>query len=171
MLIAAVLVIFPLCMAMAATNDFLSMTIPNRLSVILVASFLCIAPFSGLSAIDLGWHLLTGVVVFAAGFALFALRVMGGGDAKILAASAIWYGWTDATVAYFAYVGLFGGLLAVIVLLLRANANFIILSGLPVPATMMQANKVPYGIAIGAAAFATFPQSPMFQSIVGILPS
>jgi prepilin peptidase CpaA len=170
MLIAAVLVIFPLCMAMAATNDFLSMTIPNRLSVILVVSFLLIAPFSGLSVADLGWHLLTGLVVFVAGFALFALRIMGGGDAKILAASAIWYGWTASTVTYFAYVGLFGGLLSVVVLMLRANANFIIVSGLPVPATMMQANKVPYGIAIGAAAFATFPQSPMFQSIVGILP-
>ncbi|MBB1249404.1 prepilin peptidase [Rhizobium sp. G21] len=170
MLTAAVLVIFPLCMAMAATNDFLSMTIPNRLSVILVASFLLIAPFSGLSVVDFGWHLLTGLTVFVAGFALFALRVMGGGDAKILAASAIWYGWTAAAVNYFAYVGLFGGVLSVVVLLLRANSNLIIASGLPVPATMMQANKVPYGIAIGAAAFATFPQSPMFQSIVGIFP-
>jgi prepilin peptidase CpaA len=157
-------------MAMTATNDFLSMTIPNRLSVILVVSFLCLAPFSGLGVMDIGWHLLAGLVVFAAGFALFALRVMGGGDAKILAASAIWYGWTASTITYFAYVGLFGGLLSVLVLLLRANANFIIVSRLPVPATMMQQKKVPYGIAIGAAAFATFPQSPMFQNIVGILP-
>lgn len=171
MLTAAVLVIFPLCMAMTATNDFLSMTIPNRLSIILVISFLMIAPFSGLSAAEIGWHLLTGLVVFAAGFALFALRVMGGGDAKILASSAIWYGWTAASVSYFAYVAVFGGLLSIIVLILRANANFIAVSGLPIPATMMQAHKVPYGIAIGAAAFATFPQSPMFQSIVGIIPA
>jgi prepilin peptidase CpaA len=170
MLTAAVLVIFPLCMAMAAASDFLSMTIPNRLSVILGLSFLLLAPFSGLTALEIGWHILTGLVVFAAGFALFAIRIMGGGDAKILAASAIWFGWSASAVSYFAYVALFGGLLSVVVILLRANANFIAISGLPVPSTMMQASKVPYGVAIGAAAFMTFPQSPMFQSVVGILP-
>ena len=89
MIPAAIMVIFPLCMAMAACSDLLTMTIPNRLSVVLIASFVAIAPFTGLSMHDLVMHLGAGAAVFAACFVLFAFNIMGGGDAKILTASAI----------------------------------------------------------------------------------
>lgn len=165
---AAILVIFPLCMAMAACSDLLTMTIPNRLSVVLVASFAILAPFSGLSMHDILMHLAAGGAVFAACFVLFALNIMGGGDAKILTASAIWFGFNDSLVSYLAYVSVFGGLLSLVVLMMRTQHNLILAYGIPVPETMLHKKKVPYGIAIGAAAFLAYPMSPMMKLALGL---
>jgi prepilin peptidase CpaA len=168
MVTAAILVIFPLCMAMAACSDLLTMTIPNRLSVVLVASFAILAPFSGLSMHDILMHLAAGGAVFAACFVLFALNIMGGGDAKILTASAIWFGFNDSLVSYLAYVSVFGGLLSLVVLMMRTQHNLILAYGIPVPETMLHKKKVPYGIAIGAAAFLAYPMSPMMKLALGL---
>jgi prepilin peptidase CpaA len=170
MVTAAILVIFPLCMAMAACSDLLTMTIPNRLSIVLLASFVAIAPFAGLSFQEILIHLGAGAIVFAACFALFALNIMGGGDAKILTASAVWFGLNSSLTAYLVNVSIFGGLLSVVILLLRSNHNLIVISRLPVPVTMLHAKKVPYGIAIGAAALTAYPSSPIVQAVTGILP-
>ena len=40
------------------------------------------------------WGLGAGAVMLIAGFALFAAGIFGGGDAKLLAASAVWFGWS-----------------------------------------------------------------------------
>ncbi|MBL0372717.1 prepilin peptidase [Rhizobium sp. KVB221] len=168
MITAVVLVVFPMCMAMAAFSDLLTMTIPNRLSIVLLASFVAIAPFAGLSLHDFALHLGAGAAVFAAGFALFAFGTMGGGDAKILTASAVWFGFNPSLLVYMSYVGIFGGLLSLLILTLRANHNLIIVSRIPVPQTMLHAKKVPYGIAIGAAAFAAFPSMPLVRAVTGL---
>jgi prepilin peptidase CpaA len=167
MVTAAILVIFPLCMAMAAFSDLLTMTIPNRLSVVLIASFIAIAPFAGLSLNEMLMHLGAGAAVFAFCFALFAFNIMGGGDAKILTASAVWFGFNDTLVAYIAYVSVLGGFLSIFILMIRANYDLILVSRIPVPQTMLHTKKVPYGIAIGAAAFLAFPSSPLMQAAIG----
>lgn len=171
MISAAIMVIFPLCMAMAACSDLLTMTIPNRLSVVLIASFVAIAPFSGLSAHDILLHVGAGAVVFTACFVFFALNIMGGGDAKILTASAIWFGFNESLVNYLAYVSILGGVLSVIILTMRSQHNFILAYGIPVPQTMLHKKKVPYGIAIGAAALMAYPSAPIVQSALGLLQS
>ena len=167
MIAATILVVFPMCMAMAAFSDLLTMTIPNRISIVLLASFAAIAPFAGLSLVDVGLHLGAGAAVFAACFALFAFSIMGGGDAKILTASAVWFGLNESLVAYLAYVSIFGGLLSLLVVVLRVNHNLLMVSRVPLPHTMLHAKKIPYGIAIGAAAFLAFPSSPLVQAVVG----
>lgn len=168
MITAAILVIFPLCMAMTAFSDLLTMTIPNRISAILIASFLAIAPFAGLSLYEIATHLAAGGIVFTFCFTLFALGVMGGGDAKILTASAIWFGMTDSLISYVLYVSVFGGLLSLGILLLRANHNILMVSRLPMPETFMHKKRVPYGISIGIAAFMAFPASPLVQAAFGV---
>ena len=169
MISAAIMVIFPLCMAMAAFSDLLTMTIPNRLSLVLIGAFLAIAPFAGLNLHDFLLHLAAGGAVFSACFVLFAFNIMGGGDAKILTASAIWFGWNDSLVNYLAYVSILGGFLSVLILMMRSQHNLIIAYGIPVPETMLHKKKVPYGIAIGAAAFIAYPSSPLVQSTLGLL--
>jgi prepilin peptidase CpaA len=169
MVIAAILVVFPLCMAMAAFSDLLTMTIPNRLSLVLIASFIAIAPFAGLSVNEILMHLGAGAAVFAACFALFAFNIMGGGDAKILTASAVWFGFNDSLVAYLAYVSVLGGFLSIFILMIRANYDLILVSRIPVPQTMLHTKKVPYGIAIGGAAFLAFPSSPLVQAMIGTI--
>ena len=49
MLVAAIVVIFPLCLAYAAFSDMFTMTIPNRVSIILIVSFALIAPLTGMA--------------------------------------------------------------------------------------------------------------------------
>ncbi len=166
---AAIFVVFPLCLAIAAFSDLLTMTIPNRVSAILLATFIVVAPLAGLSLTAIGLHLLAGVAVFGVCFGLFAVNVMGGGDAKLLTASAVWFGLTPALVSYLMYVSIFGGVLTLILLALRSRATMIMASGLPVPNHLLTARKVPYGIAIGFAAFVAYPASPLMQAALARL--
>lgn len=168
MLTAAILVIFPLCMAIAAASDFMTMTIPNRVSVILVVGFLVVAPLSGMPVADIGFHLLAGVVVFLGVFALFAINVMGGGDAKVLAASAIWFGWNESLVSYLGGVAFIGGFLTVAIVLLRSQDDMLIISGLGerLPKPLLEAKKIPYGVAIGIGAFLAYPTSPLMNLVI-----
>jgi len=166
---AAIMVIFPLCMAMAACSDLLTMTIPNRLSIVLIASFIAIAPFAGLSLQAFLLHLGAGGAVFAVCFALFAFGIMGGGDAKILTASAIWFGLDYSLVVYLIWVSVFGGLLSILILMMRSQHNLILAYGIPIPETMLHKKKVPYGIAIGGAAFMAYPSAPLVQSALGVV--
>lgn len=167
---AAIFVIFPLCVAMAAFCDIISMKIPNRISVILAASFFVVAPFSGMDLATFGWSLAAALTVFAGCFALFAFNVMGGGDAKILSAAALWYGFNIDLVTFLGMTGIFGGILALVVLAIRANQNLLLVSPLPIPMHFFkQRVGIPYGVAIGAAAFATYPQTGLFLQALGRL--
>lgn len=156
-----VLALLPLCLVIAALTDFLEMTIPNWISVALILAFLVISPFSGLSLIELGWHVAAAGIVFTACFALFAVNVMGGGDAKILTAAALWFGFNHSLFEFLVFTGYLGGLLTIIVLLLRANWDKLATVGVKLPQTLMVAKKIPYGIAIGGAGLMAYPSSPL----------
>lgn len=158
---AVIFVVFPLCLAFAAFSDLFTMTIPNRASAILLAAFVLVAPLAGLGFEQIAMHLAAGVIVFSVCFSLFALNVMGGGDAKLLTASAVWFGLTFSLVEFLVYVSFFGGVLTLGILALRSHTNSILASGLPIPDHIIAAKKVPYGIAIGVAAFFAYPSSPL----------
>ncbi|TDH37922.1 peptidase [Pseudohoeflea suaedae] len=164
MLDAAIFVVFPLLMAVAAFSDMVSMTIPNRISVILFAAFLVIAPFAGLGIVQIGWHVAAGFIVLAVCFTLFALNMMGGGDAKILAASAVWFGYNLDLLGYIVTVGIYGGILTFVVLILRANQQTLMALPLPIPLHFFNSKKgVPYAIAIGLAALTCYPDSVLMR--------
>lgn len=164
---AIIFVVFPLCLAVAACSDFLTMLIPNRVSAILLASFFIVAPLAGLGLTEIATHLAAGAIVFSVCFALFAFNVMGGGDAKLLTASAVWFGLTFSLFEFLIYVSFLGGVLTLAILSLRAHTNSILASGLPVPDSLVTAKKVPYGIAIGIAAFMAYPSSPLMLAALG----
>lgn len=166
MITAAILVIFPLCLAVSAFSDMLTMTIPNRVSLLLLISFPVIAVFSGMPWNEVFLHFAAGLAVFVVVFALFALNVMGGGDAKLLATSAIWFGFHTSLMEYLIYVGLLGGLLTISILSLRSHVNSILGMGLPIPTPLLLAKKVPYGIAIGLAGILAFPSSPLMLLVL-----
>ncbi|MFA1622401.1 prepilin peptidase [Rhizobium mongolense] len=161
MIAAAIFVIFPLCLALAAFTDLISMTIPNRVSLILVISFLIIAPLMGMAIPEIGMHLAAGLAVFCGCFALFALNVMGGGDAKLLTATAVWFGFNQSLVLFIGCVGLIGGFLTFAILMIRSQSHTILAIGLPVPSSLLLAKKIPYGIAIAIGGFMAFPYSPI----------
>src|SRR3954463_9940207 len=88
----ALLLVFPALMAYAAASDLLTMTIPNRLSLALVAAFAVFAVAGGLSAHAALLHVGAGAAVLALTFALFGFGWIGGGDAKLAAATGLWLG-------------------------------------------------------------------------------
>ncbi|WP_349957125.1 prepilin peptidase [Rhizobium sp. ZPR3] len=161
MLEAAILLIFPLCMSLAAISDLLTMTIPNRLSLALAISFFVLTPIIGLSFAEIGMHVAGAGTVFFACFTLFALNVMGGGDAKLLAAAALWFGFDSSLVEFLVYVAFIGGALTVFIVFLRSQANTILAIGLPLPNSLVIAKKIPYGIAIAIGGVMAFPSSPI----------
>ncbi|QKK17139.1 A24 family peptidase [Rhizobium indicum] len=162
MIAAAVFLILPLCLAMAAFSDLFTMTIPNRISVILIASFLVLAPFSGLGLEMISMHLAGAAIVFSACFALFAFNVMGGGDAKLMSATALWFGLNESLLFLMTDIAMIGGLITLLILLVRAQSDTILAIGLPVPNSVLLAKKIPYGIAIAIGGFMAFPSSPLF---------
>jgi prepilin peptidase CpaA len=92
MLEAATLLFFPVLMIFAALSDLLTMTISNRVSIALAVLFLIMAFACGLSAADIFWHLACGAAMLVLTFIMFARGWIGGGDAKLAAATAIWLG-------------------------------------------------------------------------------
>ncbi|MBO3758598.1 prepilin peptidase [Ciceribacter sp. L1K22] len=161
MIASIIFLVFPLCLVMAALTDLIEMKIPNRIPAILSLAFLSLAPFVDLNLQQFAFHLLAGIVVFAGCFALFALGAMGGGDAKLLTAAALWFGFNGSLVGFLATVAFLGGILTILLLIVRARANTVLALGLPIPSSIVLAKKVPYGIAIGAAGLISFPQSPL----------
>ncbi|APG82924.1 prepilin peptidase [Sinorhizobium americanum] len=164
MTIACILVIFPFCLALAAFSDLFTMTIPNRISAILLGAFIVVAPLAGFGVGEISLHIVAAAVVFAVCFCLFAVNVMGGGDAKLLTACAVWFGLDASLIAFLVYVSIFGGLLTIAVLLLRRQENAILASGIPVPQLLLTAKKIPYGVAIALGGFAAYPSSPLMEA-------
>jgi prepilin peptidase CpaA len=169
MISAAILMLLPLCITLAAFTDLVKMTIPNRIPALLLISFVLLAPFSALGWSEIGTGLLAGGVVFCVGFALFALNVMGGGDAKLLTACAVWYGFNHSLLVFLMTVGYVGGAVTLVILLLRSQANSVMAMGIPLPASLVTAKKIPYGIAIAIAGFLTFHQAPIYSSAIKAL--
>lgn len=164
MLVAAIFIVFPFCMAYAAISDMLSMTIANRVSLLLVATFMVLAPLTGMSWADYGWHLAAGLVVLSVTFTLFAVGGMGGGDAKLLAATALWMGFGQELLQYLVYSAALGGLLTMLILMYRRSplsvytGHNIFLRNLA-----DQDVGIPYGIALGLGGIATYPGTALAQ--------
>ena len=160
MIEAAILIIFPFVMAFAAISDVLSMTIQNRVTLLLVAAFIALAPFTGMSMTDFGLHFAAGAVVLAATFALFATGSMGGGDAKLMSATALWLGWTPQLLTYLLAMAVLGGLLTLMILRYRGSAIAVYAGRVEFLRRLAQKDEgIPYGVALGLAGLWVFPQS------------
>lgn len=165
MLAYLILMTFPVAMAFAAANDLFTMKIPNRISLALIGGFVAIALITRMPLETLGLHVVIAVAVLIATFTLFSLNMLGGGDAKLMAAGALWMG-PDHIIEFVAYVTIFGGILAVAMLGYR---NFLPANALPLPAWARRLHRtgegIPYGIAIAAAALMLFPATAFFRAL------
>src|SRR5438105_1100703 len=112
------LILFPAVMAFAASSDLLTMTISNRVSLILAAGFVVLALAGGMGLTDILWHVAAGALVLVIAFGCFVHGWIGGGDAKLAAATALWFGF-DHLVVYLLYASLFGGALTLLLIQFR----------------------------------------------------
>lgn len=162
MLEALIFVVFPFCMVYSAVSDIMSMTIANRVPLLLIGVFLVVAPLTGMAWADIGMHLAAGGVLLAITFAMFALGGMGGGDAKLIAASAVWMGFGMPLMQYLLTSAVLGGMLTLAILTFRSSAlSHITSQNMFLRNFSKDAGGVPYGIALGAGGLMTFPSSPL----------
>jgi prepilin peptidase CpaA len=159
------LMLFPAMMAFAASSDLLTMTISNRVSLILVGSFFVLAIAGGMSTADMLAHAGAAGLVLVIGFVCFTRGWIGGGDAKLAAATALWLGF-DYLVSYLVYASLFGGVLTVALLQFRTWPLPRLLAGQEWAERLHgKDNGVPYGIALAAAALVVYPDTPWMAAI------
>ena len=161
MIDAAIFLIVPFCLALAAFTDLFTMKIPNWISAVLLLSFTPVAWLGGLGWDAVGMSLVGGAAVFAVCFALFASGVMGAGDAKLLTAASVWFGFGVPLVAFLAFVAFIGGILTFMIVVLRTKSSTVLAMGLPIPDSLLMAKKVPYGIAIAIGGFMAFTEAPL----------
>ncbi|OJY37420.1 MAG: peptidase, partial [Rhizobiales bacterium 65-9] len=112
------LFVFPALMAYAAMSDMLTMTIPNRVSIALVGGFALVAILGGVPLPTVAIHVLAGFLVLVMTFGMFAAGWIGGGDAKLAAATALWLGF-GGLLEYAVISAVAGGVLTVVLLSLR----------------------------------------------------
>lgn len=91
---------------LAALLDFLYYRLPNKLF------YLIFYLFPIYIILSFKFHLVSNYLVFVGsilvGFALFSATLIGGGDAKLLAAVSLWIGWNDI-VPFIFWLLIFGG--------------------------------------------------------------
>jgi prepilin peptidase CpaA len=159
------LLMFPALMAFAAASDLLTMTISNRVSLALVAGFLALALFSGMDLSDMLLHFGAGAIVLVVAFGCFAMGWVGGGDAKIAAAAALWFGFGHL-LDYLVYASLFGGVLTLLLLQFREWPLPYMLAG---QAWLLKLHAketgIPYGIALAVGALVIYPETDWIKAV------
>jgi prepilin peptidase CpaA len=171
MIVAFLLVVaLPGLLVAAAVYDLMSYTIPNPITgamILLFAAFVVVVVFTGQAPgwTAIGWHLLAGFLGLAVGMAMFAAGWIGGGDAKLFAAALLWLGW-DVLLDYAVIASLLGGLLTLVLLLLRQ---------IPLPIFLVRQSwiarlsdpkaGVPYGVALAIAALLVLPDTQFFDIV------
>jgi len=160
MLVDAIrLLVFPGLMAFAASSDVVTMTISNKVSLALIGGFLVVAVLSGLGAGDIALHLAAGLTVLTAGFACFACGWIGGGDAKLAAATALWFGF-EGLLSYLFAASLLGGGLTLLMMQFRMLPLPQLLRGQSWAERLHNKNEgVPYGVALAVAALLIYPDT------------
>jgi prepilin peptidase CpaA len=159
--------VFPLVMAYAAISDLMTMTISNRLTLILVGAFVVLSPATGMDLNTFGLHWAAGGAVLAVAFSCFAFGWIGGGDAKLASVTALWLGW-NSTVEYIAIASIFGGALTVFLLSFRRSVLPAFIIRQPwIQRLHDDRAGVPYGVALAAAGLATYPHTIWMHMAIG----
>jgi prepilin peptidase CpaA len=160
---------FPALAIIAAMRDATSFTIPNWISLALVGLFLPAALVLGTPLPQIGIAIAVGLGALVVGMGMFAAGWIGGGDAKLFGAAALWLGWS-ALLPFLAVTAMAGGGLAVFLLVIRSGwlRPFTVrlrgwLARLATPG-----ENVPYGVAIAIGALFAFPASLPAQLFPGL---
>ena len=166
MLIDAIrLLLFPAIMAFAASSDLFTMTISNRVALALVAGFFALALASGMTSADVLAHMGAAAAVLVVTFVFFARGWIGGGDAKLAAATALWFGF-DQLPNYLIVASLMGGVLTFAILRFRAIPLPRLLAGQAWAERLHRMDTgIPYGIALALAALMVYPDTPWMKSL------
>ncbi|MGY0569761.1 A24 family peptidase [Bradyrhizobium sp. RDM12] len=159
------LLLFPALVAFAAASDLFTMTISNRVSLALVAGFFVLAFAGGMAPYEMLSHVGAGALLLVAAFTCFAMGWMGGGDAKIAASVALWFGFAPL-MDFLLYASLFGGALTLLLLQFRQWPLPYGLAGQAWLARLHDKQTgIPYGIALALGALMVYPETDWVKAI------
>lgn len=159
------LLLFPALMAFAAASDLLTMTISNRVSLALAAGFVVLALAGGMGMHEVLSHVGAGAAVLALAFACFAMGWMGGGDAKVAAGVALWFGFGHL-LDFLLYASIYGGALTLLLLQFRQWPLPYPLSGqIWLERLHAKESGIPYGIALALGALTVYPGTEWIKAI------
>lgn len=155
----AAIAAFVAAMVFLAVRDVATMTISNRVLVVLLFAFAVLAPLAGWPLDRIGVSLLVALVTFLGTAALFAFGWIGGGDGKLMTVSVLWIGAGQA-LNLIVYTLIAGGLFGLGLLLFRL---------MPLPGALQRqawitrlhapGTGIPYAVAIAAGGLAVLPET------------
>src|SRR6476620_6136224 len=159
------LLLFPALMAFAAASDLFTMTISNRVSLALVAGFFALALAGGMAPYEMLSHVGSGALVLVVAFTCFAMGWVGGGDAKVAASVALWFGFAQL-LDYLLYASLLGGALTVLLIQFRQWPLPSLLTGQAwLNRLHDKQSGIPYGIALAVGALIVYPETQWIKAI------
>lgn len=162
---ALIFCMFPFLLVFAAVSDLVTMTISNRISILLTVGFVGLALILGLPFTAIGMHFAMAAIVLTVGFVMFALGWIGGGDAKLAAAISLWLGF-DHTLEFAFMSAILGGLLTLLIISARDANISIVAHKIEWLERFLSGRKgVPYGIALSAAALMIYPDTVWLRSL------
>jgi len=160
-----VLASFSALMVYAAYSDLKSYTLPNFISLILVAGFALIMLILQPPLSAIGWHIGVGAILFIIGFLMFATGLFGGGDVKVIAALGLWLGPLNV-LSFLTLMTIFGGVLALALLVFRKiKIPQHWLENSAIAGLHSKEEGIPYGVAIALAALIEFPKTEVFRGL------
>jgi prepilin peptidase CpaA len=132
----------------------------------LALGYLVLAAPLGVPAADILLNLSCALAILALAFVMFNLGWVGGGDAKLAAATAIWLGWSSI-LDYGLAAAICGGLLTLVILGARMAPLPPALARFAWVARLHDCKSgVPYGIALAAAGLMQYPSSGIWAAAV-----
>jgi prepilin peptidase CpaA len=166
-MLAFATLLFPGLMVFAAFSDLFTMEISNRVSIALVAAFFFLAVGFGVPLREIGLHAACGLCVLLLTFFFFSRSWIGGGDAKLASATALWLGF-DHVADYGLVAALIGGGLTLLILAARRwpLPNFL-LNQQWIARLHDRQSGVPYGIALALAGLILYPQTRIWLCAAG----
>jgi prepilin peptidase CpaA len=138
----------------AAYSDLKQFRIPNMMPALLLVLYATYVAVAGAGAFS-WWHIAHFAIALAAGMVLFALKWIGGGDAKLYAAAALWFPLQSGHWLIF-LVGIAGAVLAVLFIITRRFTR-------GPDGRKRTDRRIPYGFAIAVGAIACWLLQPATQ--------
>ena len=159
--------ILPVLVIIAGLHDLTTMKIPNWISGLLFLAYFPAAFAMGVPLTTIGVSLALALLVLVVGAGMFAMKWLGGGDAKLIAATALWMG-TAGILPLLLYTAMIGGGFCLLLMAARSQLQVFAMNGPGWVTRLMQPKgDLPYGVAIAIGALLAYPSSPLVQAFAG----